>query len=144
MSSPVDQSGPPGTDNVICHAARFATQWVEPSLVVVSASGELDAANAPQLVDYALRHATRTVRVVLDLTEVGFFGIAGFTAAHALNAHCAEANIGWAMVPSPAVIRLLRVCDSDAALPVCADLPAALARLNGGPTALLKLVPEAS
>ena len=35
----------------------FATRWLHPSMAVITAHGELDAANAQEFVDYALRHA---------------------------------------------------------------------------------------
>ena len=46
----------------VCHTAQFATRWLHQSMVVVTAHGELDAANAQQFVDYALRHAAHTDR----------------------------------------------------------------------------------
>ena len=48
-----------------CHAAHFATRWLRPSLAVISAHGELDAANAQEFVDYALRHAAHIDCLVL-------------------------------------------------------------------------------
>jgi hypothetical protein len=68
-----------------CHTAHFATRWLQPSMAVITAHGELDAANAQEFVDYALRHAPHTDRLVLDLTGVGFFGTAGFSALHTVN-----------------------------------------------------------
>ncbi len=59
-----------------CHTAHFATRWLQPSMAVITAHGELDAANAQQFVDYALRHGNHTDRLVLDLTGVEFFGTA--------------------------------------------------------------------
>ena len=51
-------------------------------MAVITAHGELDAANAQEFVDYALRHAAHIDRLVLDLTGVEFFGTAGFSALH--------------------------------------------------------------
>ena len=58
-------------------------------MAIITAHGELDAANAQQFVDYALRHAPDTERLVLDLSGVEFFGTAGFSALHSVNVRCA-------------------------------------------------------
>ncbi|MGV0834445.1 STAS domain-containing protein [Mycolicibacterium thermoresistibile] len=143
MILPVPRPSPGGGgEAVTCHAAEFATQWVSPSAVVISVHGELDAANSPQLVDYALRHAARVKYVVLDLTGVEFFGIAGFSAAHTMNVHCAREQVSWTLVPSAAVLRLLRICDPDSALPVADRVPRPPSD-NGDSGGLLELVPEA-
>jgi anti-anti-sigma factor len=123
-----------------CHTAHFATRWLQPSMAVITAHGELDAANAQEFVDYALRHAPHMKCLVLDLSGIEFFGTAGFSALHTLNVRCAGENIEWAMAPSPAVTRLLRICDPDSALPLCASVDAALAAVQGEPRRLLQLV----
>ena len=125
-------------------SASFATRWLQPSVAVVTAHGELDASNAQELVDYALRNAERTQRLALDLTGVDFFGTAGFSALHTLNVRCAGAAVEWALVPSTAVSRLLRICDPDSALPIAATMSAALSRLQADQRRLLQLVTEPS
>jgi anti-anti-sigma factor len=123
-----------------CHTAHFATRRLQPGTAVVTAHGELDAANAQAFVDYALRHAAATDRLVLDLTGVEFFGTAGFSALHTVNVRCAAEKIEWALAPSAAVTRLLRICDPDSALPICDSVDAALAAVQGEPRRLLQLV----
>ena len=123
-----------------CHGAHFATRWLHPSMAVITAHGELDAANAQEFVDYALRHAPETERLVLDLSGVEFFGTAGFSALHSVNVRCAGEKIQWAMVPSAAVTRLLRICDPDSALPISSSVDTALAAVQGEPRRLLQLV----
>ena len=78
-----------------CHTAHFATRWLQPSLAVIAAHGELDAANAQEFVDYSLRHAAHIDHLVLDLSGVDFFGTAGFSALHTLNVRCAAEKIEW-------------------------------------------------
>lgn len=144
MSTP--NGRPASPDSLIeptdCHTAHFATRWLQPSMSVIAAHGELDAANAQQFVDYALRHAPHTDRLVLDLTGVDFFGTAGFSALHTLNVRCAAEKIEWAMVPSSAVSRLMRICDPDSTLPIYDSVDAALAAVQGEPRRLLQLVPK--
>jgi anti-anti-sigma factor len=123
-----------------CRTAHFATRWLQPSMAVITAHGELDAANAQEFVDYALRHAAHTDRLVLDLTGVDFFGTAGFSALHTVNVRCAAEKIEWALTPSAGVTRLLRICDPDSALPICASVEAALSAVQGEPRRLLQLI----
>jgi anti-anti-sigma factor len=124
------------------NTARFATRRLHPGTVVVTAHGEIDAANADEFVDYAVRHAAEIGGLVLDLTSVEFFGTAGFSALHTLNVRCAGESVLWAAVPSAAVIRLLRVCDPDSTLPLFDGVDAALAAVQGEPRRLLQLVPQ--
>ena len=130
-----------------CRTALFSATW-STSGTVITVDGELDAANSDQLAVYVQRNARRARRVILDLRELNFIGTAGFSALHRINVVCSGAQLNWAMVPSPAVLRLLRVCDPDGTLPVTTPMaepllePVAWAT---GPHArpLLQLVAEA-
>lgn len=119
--------------------ATFAMRWLPPSTAVISVHGEIDAVNAADFADYALRHTTKAERVVIDLTDVEFFGTAGFSALMAIGLQCSTTDIDWVLVPSRAVNRLLRICDPDSALRTCYSVAAALSMLNGK-TPLLQLV----
>jgi anti-anti-sigma factor len=123
-------------------AASFTTRFVQPSIAVITATGDLDACNAQEMVDYALRDVDRTQRLALDLTGVDFFGTAGFSALHTLNVRCAGAGVDWVLVPSAAVTRLLRICDPDSTLPFAATMSAALSQLQADQRRLLQLVTE--
>jgi anti-anti-sigma factor len=127
-------------ERTACRTAHFATRWLQPSTAVITAHGELDAANAQEFVDYALRHAPHIERLVLDLTGVDFFGTSGFSALHTVNVRCAGEKVQWALVPSSAVTRLLRICDPDSALPICGSVDVALSAVQGEPRRLLQLV----
>ncbi len=89
-----------------------------PTGTLITVDGELDAANADQLVAYVQQSTRRSRRVILDLRGLKFIGTAGFSALHRINVKCSGAQVSWAMAPSPAVARLLRVCDPDATLPM--------------------------
>lgn len=128
---------PPPWEN---HTSRFAAHW-GPSAVVVTAHGELDAANAVALADYVQRCATYCERVILDLTKLTFFGTSGFSVLHTINVRCAGADVHWTVVPNHVVTRLLRLCDPDHALPVCDSLTGD-ATGRDDPRRLLQLVPQ--
>jgi anti-anti-sigma factor len=125
--------------------ALFARRWLlpgAPHTEVVTAHGELDAANAQDFVDYALRHHADMDGLILDLSGVSFFGTAAFSALHTLNVRCAGVGVAWVLLPSTAVARLLRICDPDATLPICDSIDSGLSVLRDGPRSSLKLVPE--
>lgn len=120
------------------HSARFTAEW-GPSFVVITACGELDASNANQLADYVQACALHTKSVIVNLSDLEFFGTAGFSALHTINVRCAGADVQWAVVPSKPVSRLLRICDPDHALPLAESVPDAD---DDEPRRLLQLVPQ--
>ena len=130
-----------------CRTAQFSATWSDAG-TVVAVGGELDAANSDQLAVYVQRNARRAKRVILDLRELDFIGTAGFSALHRINVVCSAAQLNWAMVPSPAVERLLRVCDPDGTLPVTTPIEEALLETvawpaGNGARPLLQLVAQA-
>lgn len=84
--------------------------------------------------------------MILDLRGLEFIGTAGFSAVYRINVACSGAQIHWAMAPSPAVSRLLRICDPDGTLPVTTPRAEPLSkstRAGGeGSRPLLQLVPQ--
>jgi anti-anti-sigma factor len=122
------------------HSARFTAEWGS-SCVVITAHGELDASNAAQLADYVARCAAHSKSVIVNLSGVEFFGTAGFSALHTINVRCAGADVRWAVVPSKAVSRLLRICDPDTALPLVESMADSLDE-NEQPRRLFQLVPQ--
>lgn len=127
--------------------AQFTARW-GPTGTLITVDGELDAANADQLAAYVRQSTNRSRRVILDLRGLKFIGTAGFSALHRINVACSAAQVSWAMAPSPAVARLLRVCDPDATLPVTTPRAEPLLEPlradddDEEPRPLLQLVPE--
>ncbi|EUA06833.1 STAS domain protein [Mycobacterium xenopi 4042] len=109
--------------------------------MAVVAHGELDAANASQLADYVQQCAAFSKLVILDLRGVEFFGTAGFSTLHTINVRCARADVQWAVVPSRAVSRVLRICDPEHALPI-ADSADVMLVDQREPRRLLQLVSQ--
>ena len=104
------------------HTAHFTARRDPSGTIVITADGELDAANADQLAAYVQDSVTASKRVIVDLRGLKFIGTAGFSALHRINVICSAAQAYWAMAPSPAVSRLLRICDPDGTLPVTTPL----------------------
>ena len=109
---------------------RFQTRRTLTSVTIVSVYGDIDASNARTLTDYALVNTRRCRGLILDLGGVEFLGTDGFSALHRISVLCAKAEIGWMLVPSAAVSRLLRVCDPHGSLPTVDTVDAALANLQ--------------
>ncbi len=136
----VAQSWPQG------RTAQFGARF-DAAGTVITVDGELDASNADQLAAYVQHSVSRCRRVILDLRGLEFIGTAGFSSLHRINVVCSGAQVQWAMVPSPAVSRLLRICDPDGTLPVTTPsqeplLPKVRAEFGQQDT-LLELVPQA-
>ena len=117
------------SDVVDGRIAAFSTRLVRPSTAVVTVCGELDAANARQFTEYALGHISRSKDLILDLTAVEFFAVSCFPVLHNLNLRCTREGVEWALIPSAAVSRVLRVCDSQRQLPTSSTVAASLSRL---------------
>lgn len=123
-----------------CRGAEFNTR-LDHSTGVISAHGELDAANADRLAECVASCVKHCPAIVLDLSELDFIGTAGFSALHRINVVCSAAGADWAMVPSRAVTRLLRICDPDGVLPVTPPPGESSPRSAPKDTQLLQLIP---
>ena len=116
-----------------CHRARLTRRYVKPSVVVLSAGGELDASNADHVVRYAMTQTANCRTLIVDLGAVTFCGTAGFSALHKINVGCARIGVHWMVVPGRAVRRLLRIADPQAVLPLANTVDAALAIADRNP-----------
>jgi anti-anti-sigma factor len=113
-----------------CGRATFAVRHVSSARTVVAVTGEIDAVNGRDLGSYIERQTGIPKQLVLDLRAVDFFGIQGFAALHYISVHCARSDVDWMVVGSPAVRRVVSICDPDGVLPLVDDLVAGLARLD--------------
>lgn len=96
----------------------------------VAVSGEIDAVNAGEFADVVRDTAGSCAGLVLDLTEVDFMAVDGTSALHAINAHLLRAGVEWCVVASPAVSRVVELCDPEGLLPL-----ARIASLHGAESA---------
>ncbi len=65
--------------------ARLDTHWMESSVAVVSAHGDIDSMNAHTLTEYSLANLARCRGLILDLTRLEFFGVRFLGAAQNLG-----------------------------------------------------------
>jgi anti-anti-sigma factor len=88
------------------------------ALAHVVVTGDVDAVNARALAGYVERNTAGAKQLILDLRGVQFFGCLGFTALCYVRAHCRDNDADWLIADSPAVRRLLSICDPEGRLPV--------------------------
>lgn len=94
------------------------------------ACGAVDAASADNLRDGIERHLGDHSQLVLDFSQLDFFGTAGFSVLNDTHARCGRTAVDWVLVPGPEVRRLLRICDPDGVLPTAPNIVAAVAALS--------------
>jgi anti-anti-sigma factor len=90
-----------------------ASAEVSPESIVVTIAGELDASNAQDFAGYVERHSAATRRLYLDLREVTFISTAGLAVLRRVEYQYAQRGSRWWLLASPAVRKLLRVCDAQ-------------------------------
>ncbi len=95
---------------------HLRTDWHSATVVRISATGEVDAANRDRFTSYAFRYGANSRRLILDLTDVKFFGVECFSVLHLIGGRCMAAGVALTLVPSPAVSRAIRICDPHRAL----------------------------
>jgi anti-anti-sigma factor len=120
LAAPPAASSRPGS---LC----IRTERLDPSTVLVGADGELDAANARQLVDHVACITATHSTLVVDLGGLTFFGTEGLWAVNKIIAASAKRHATPLLVAGPEVARLLRICDPHGALRTVGSVVDALA-----------------
>ncbi len=110
--------------------AVITAQELADGRMFIGVRGDVDATNHHALGRFVARHIRVSKQLILDLTGVDFFGSQGFTALHYVSIQCARRDVDWMVAGSRAVLRIVRVCDPDAALPLADDMAVAFARLD--------------
>ena len=119
---------------------QFATSSGRSSVLVVTAKGEVDAANALSLGQYVEAELESTSRLVVDLRGLDFFAVQGFSILHRINVMCSRHAVNWVVLAGTEVSRVLRVCDPDGGLPVAYAMESAIATVTRPPRSHLRLV----
>jgi anti-anti-sigma factor len=103
------------------HDRRLAT--------VVTISGDIDATNIDRVSEYITRFVLVGNAIILDLSDVYFIAAQGISVLIAIDDVYCAAAVHWALVPSHAVSRLLRISDHDNILPTASSVPEAMRHL---------------
>jgi anti-anti-sigma factor len=139
-------TAPPTIDTgrrVFASRTGHATAHHLNNAVLITAEGEIDAANGPAFAACVAAQMVDTDRLVVDLSHIDFLGIQGFSALNTINVRVAATGARWVMCTNPAVARVLRICDPAGALPIARTVDAALVVLQREQARLLQVVAEA-
>ncbi|HKS48965.1 MAG TPA: STAS domain-containing protein [Amycolatopsis sp.] len=106
-----------------------------PGAVVVAVRGEVDLFTSPLLRDGLLAHLRHTgPQLIIDLSDVGFFGAAGITVLVTVGEAAMAAGVGLSVIARTRPVLLpLRITGLDGVLNIYPDLAHALRRPGGGP-----------
>src|SRR5574337_997060 len=120
--------------NLLCQTENrdvwWDTHWGR-SGAVITVHGEVNTANAGALGRCVQRCAGYCEWLVLDLSDLEFTdAVTALSALHSITDRCAAVGVDWAMVPGPAVFRLLRSHTSGWVLPIGESLTDALAAVQ--------------
>ena len=110
---------PPAPTSARITRNRFSlsTKWLSASVVRITVTGDIDASNAGELGGYVFRRAANCRRLILDLADVKFFSVAGFSTLMDIGRRCDHASVNWMVVSSSAVSRVLEFCDPRGLVP---------------------------
>lgn len=111
--------------------ASLSSSLLAPSIIVVTAEGEVDACNARELAAHIEDILDAKRRLIVDLRGVTFFGTPGFSTLHYVNVTCSRRDMNWVVIPGAEAARVLRICDPEAALPTASSLEHAIASVSG-------------
>lgn len=92
------------SDNLELRVARPA-----PDCVVITVLGEIDLVTAPELTTALEDYLDGTPCVVVDLTDVTFFGSLGLATLVRLTALAESTGVRLALVPGPLVARTMEL-----------------------------------
>ncbi|BBZ30103.1 hypothetical protein MMAD_43980 [Mycolicibacterium madagascariense] len=112
------------------------------SIILVTVTGEVDAANALTLSSYVENEMETTSRLIVDLRSLEFFGTQGFSILHRINVMCSRFAVNWVLLAGTEADRVLHICDPDGGLPVADTMEDAIAAVTRPPRNHLRLVPD--
>ncbi|MGA9869603.1 MAG: STAS domain-containing protein [Rhodococcus sp. (in: high G+C Gram-positive bacteria)] len=101
------QSATASTVAVAATGAIFSSTPAGSDSLVVKVHGDIDVRSAPILTDYVSARVSPGVRLIFDLSDVDFFGIAGLAVFTALDSASEAAGATWCLIEGHPVHRLL-------------------------------------
>ena len=113
----------------------IATHPVPPAATVLTMHGEVDMLTSTQMADQLLPLVRDSVpHVIVDLTDVGFFGVAGLTVLVNAREAAVVAGVTLSLVASTRPVLLpLTITGLDDLFDISPDLTDALVRAGCGP-----------
>lgn len=106
--------------------ASHTRSHLGPSAVLLTIEGDVDAANAADVLQWARDCLEPARRLVVDMRGLTFFGTHGFSVLHRINVTCSARGIAVAFIAGREVERVLDICDPGRGLPVVDTVEAAV------------------
>ncbi len=110
-----------GDARIRAHCRHLAT--------VVTIQGEIDAVNVDRIGQYLRRFLLGDSPVVLDMSEVSRFAVAGMSLLWTFDDDCRAAGVEWTLVAGPAVTEMLSAAAAEDTFPVTRSVHEALHNL---------------
>ena len=104
--------------------------YFEDGATIVQIGGEIDACNADRLSENVFRYAATASGLVVDATAVDFCCVRGLRYLMALDKHCHDSGVEWALVASGSVRRMLEVTGVNDTLPLVDSVSTAVQSLT--------------
>jgi anti-anti-sigma factor len=111
------------------------------SSTVIAVVGDVDAANAHDVAATVMTHLHNCTQLLLDLSELEFLAVQGYSWIRDINTTCVQRAIPWALVPSAEVSRVINLCDPGGTLPLAPTTSVGLDTMNHEPRRHLRLLP---
>jgi anti-anti-sigma factor len=102
---------------------------------VLTATGEVDAANADIFLTTLARYAAGPCPVIVDLRPLGFLGTVGLRGLLSFNDRCARSGTRWALLGGPTTQRLIGIVRPSRQLPTADSLAEAIGQFPAPPSA---------
>jgi anti-anti-sigma factor len=112
-----------------CNGA-WLCPYVEDGATIVRIGGEIDGCNADRVSENIFRYAATASGLVVDATAVDFCCVRGLRDLMALDKHCHDSGIEWALVASGSVRRMLEVTGVNNTLPLVDSVSIAVQSLT--------------
>jgi anti-anti-sigma factor len=112
-----------------CNGA-WLCPYVEDGATIVRIGGEIDGCNADRVSENVFRYAATASGLVVDATAVDFCCVRGLRDLMALDKHCHDSGIEWALVASGSVRRMLEVTGVNNTLPLVDSVSIAVQSLT--------------
>lgn len=111
-----------GGAQIRAHCRHLAT--------VVTIRGEIDAVNVDWVSKYIRRFIVGSNPVVIDMSDMRQFAVAGTSLLNAIDEDCRAAGVEWTLIASPAVTEVLDADgeqdENDATFPIARSVHGAL------------------
>ena len=115
--------------HINCRGAAIEVRCADRCLVL-TATGEVDAANADTFVTALTRFAGGPRPVIIDLRPLGFLGTLGLRGLLGFDDKCSRSSTKWVLLAGPATHRLIGIVCPSRTLHIATSVGEAMRELD--------------